>query len=72
MSLSNYPENKKKLKLENGMLARYKWKNTSWRYVLIIRGLPFSKVLVLLNGKERSVKIDVIEKMIQLDFWETI
>ena len=54
------------------MLARYRWNDAPWRYVLIIRKLPMSKVLVLLRGKVRPVNIDGIEKMIQLDKWEEI
>ena len=72
MSLKSYQENKMKLKLETGMLARYRWNDAPWRYVLIIRKLPMSKVLVLLRGKVRPVNIDGIEFMIQLDKWEEI
>ena len=72
MSLKSCQENKNNLKLESGMLARYKWSNSPWRYLLVVRKLPNQKVLVFYSGKLKKVYIDGINKMKQLESWEEI
>lgn len=55
-----------------GMLARYKWGDSKWQYIMIIKKLPSEQVVVFYSGKIKKVYIDGIEKMKQLESWEFI
>ena len=54
------------------MLARYRWGNDKWHYIMIVKNISDDRVLVFYSGKLRIVYIDGIEKMKQLDSWEIV
>ena len=54
------------------MLARYKWGDSKWQYIMVTKKLSPEQVVVFYSGKIRKVYIEGIEKMKQLESWEVI